>query len=78
MTSIQTFSPTTTAPIGYLPSPWCQGQKCGDIELGTYLADDAAAGPVNLIMGLRLMHERGARRMTELKLAKLPMEPTEH
>jgi hypothetical protein len=27
---------------------------------------------------LRLMHERGARRMTELKLAKLPMEPTEH
>lgn len=27
---------------------------------------------------LRLMHERGARRMTELKLAKLPKESTAH
>ena len=29
---------------------------CGDIELAAYLAD--AAGPVNLVMDLRIVHER--------------------
>jgi hypothetical protein len=33
-----------------------RGQRCGDIELADFLAD--AAGPINLVMDLRITHER--------------------
>ena len=33
-----------------------RGQRCGDIELEAYLAD--AAGHINLVMDLRITHER--------------------
>ncbi len=33
-----------------------RGQRCGDIELAAYLAD--AAGPVPLVLDLRIAHER--------------------
>jgi hypothetical protein len=33
-----------------------RGQRCGYIELAAFLAD--AAGPVNLVMDLRIAHER--------------------
>ncbi len=33
-----------------------QGLRCGDIELAAYLND--AVGPVNLILELRIAHER--------------------
>jgi hypothetical protein len=36
--------------------PRSRGQRCGDIELAAFLAD--AAGPVNLVMDLRIAHER--------------------
>jgi hypothetical protein len=35
-----------------------RGQRCGDIELAAYLSD--AAGPVSLVMDLRITHERWA------------------
>jgi hypothetical protein len=33
-----------------------RGERCGDIELEVYLAD--AAGYINLVMDLRITHER--------------------
>ena len=33
-----------------------RGQRCGDIELAAYLAN--AAGPVPLVLDLRIAHER--------------------
>ncbi len=33
-----------------------RGQRCGDIALTAYLTD--AAGPVNLVLDLRSIHER--------------------
>jgi hypothetical protein len=33
-----------------------RGQRCGDIELAVYLAN--AAGPVPLVMDLRIAHDR--------------------
>jgi hypothetical protein len=33
-----------------------RGQRCGDIDLAAYLQD--AAGPVSLVMDLRLTHAR--------------------
>jgi hypothetical protein len=33
-----------------------RGQWCGDIELSDFLAD--AAGPIDLVMDLRITHER--------------------
>jgi hypothetical protein len=33
-----------------------RGQRCGDIELAAYLAN--AAGPVPLVMDLRIAHDR--------------------
>ena len=32
-----------------------RGQRCGDIELAAYLSN--AAGPVSLVLGLRIAHE---------------------
>ena len=34
----------------------CRGQQCGDIELAGYLAN--AAGPVPLVLDLRIAHDR--------------------
>jgi hypothetical protein len=35
-----------------------RGQRCGDIELAGYLANYLAAGPVPLVLDLRIAHER--------------------
>jgi hypothetical protein len=37
-----------------------QGQHCGDVELGGYLAN--AAGPVPLVLDLRIAHDRYGSR----------------
>ena len=46
----------TTTNVKTTQVAWSQGQRCGDIELAAYLA--GAAGTVNLVMDLRITHER--------------------
>jgi hypothetical protein len=40
-----------------------RGQECGDIELAGYLANEA--GPVPLVLDLRIAHDRVGFLMTE-------------
>ena len=42
-----------------------RGQRCGDIELAAYLAD--TAGPVPLVLDLRIAHERWGSTSTPPK-----------
>jgi hypothetical protein len=46
----------TTAKVKTSHVARSRGQKCGDIQLDVYIADDA--GPAPLIMDLRIAHER--------------------